>query len=190
MKTNARHDAANKEMRELYGPTMTHAQLAEYKALTGTDALWIRRGPTCIKLGRGLYRIPGGDPAEVTQAAVVTAPESARKFAKTKKADAPAPTLRKGKKDRAVLPTPFDDGAYDEPAKGTDDDEDGTAPIVDAPVGYYRPEPLMIHAWVCKSSRLTHCPGRKPGSFYGPDNAAPMCECGSEMQRHSWEKKQ
>jgi hypothetical protein len=188
--TSDKHAAANKEMRELYGDQMSHSQLAEYKALTGIDALWIRRGSTCIKLGRGLYQIPGGNAVKVATSAPILPPPSPsqRKFAKAKKSDTPTP--RKSKKDRVVIPTPFDDGAYDAPAKGTDNDEDGTAPIIDAPVGYYRPEPLMIHAWVCKASRTTHCPGRKPGSFYGPDNAAPKCECGSEMARHSWEKKQ
>lgn len=169
--TAEKHAAANAEMRTLYGDTMTHANLAEYKALTGVDPLWIRRGPTCIKLGRGLYRIPGGDGAPTVVKSAPVAEPSQRKFAKAKK-------------ERVVIPTPFDD---DEDAVTPEPEE--VVSDTPAPAGYNRPEPLMVHAWVCKASRITHCPGRKPGNFYGPDNSAPKCECGSEMQRHSWEKK-
>src|SRR4051812_1352530 len=75
----------NAELRKLFGDTVTRQQLFDYRAKTGVYPVWIRRDES-LRVGRGLYRIPGADVTET----------------------------------RPVLPTPFDEGLYDDapaPAK-------------------------------------------------------------------------
>jgi len=170
--------AVNAELRKQFGSTATRAQLLDYRSKTGIDPKWIRRNAAC-RIGRGVYEIPDGTTPDVP----------VRREAKRDKVPAG---------ERAVLPTPFDDDTYDGDAAPVEDapkrrgrkhKEEGPS-LIDAPdyepAIQERAAPQFIHAWVCKGEG---CPGRKPGSFYGPDNSAPICECGAEMARHAWTKK-
>jgi hypothetical protein len=161
----------------------------EYREETGIDPRWIRKGSTC-NIGRGLYRIPGG-----TGEPIVSRPVAPR----------PAKREKVASDVRSVIPSPFDDGAYDEPEAETEDvapvkvkrgrksklgaADDPQAmqnhPEYDPSIGE-RGAPVFVHAWICDARATAHCPGRKPGSFYAEDGGPPKCECGSTMSRHSW----
>lgn len=166
-----------------FGSTVTRQELLQYREETGIDPKWIRRNDAC-RVGRGSYQIPTGKGS--TPAGPI--------------AVAPAATRKMGKHERVVLPTPFDDGEYDESAEDAapvEGKKRGRAPKVDAmdalvnqpdydPTIQERAMPVFIHAWICPGD---NCPGRKRGDFFGPDMSAPKCECGTEMVRHSWTKK-
>lgn len=169
-------DKVNAELRGMFGATATRQDLLAYRERTGIDPKWIRRNPAA-RTGRGLYRIPDGEvDANISADGPTMAPRS-------------TPTRKMGKHERAVLPTPFDDGAYDEPAA----DEKPKRGRVKEPVvvieSVERPAPVFVHAWVCT---VEACPGRKPGTFWikkDDDLIPPTCECGGEMKRHSWAKR-
>jgi hypothetical protein len=161
----------NAELREMFGAEATRQDLLSYREKTGIDPKWIRRNPAA-RTGRGLYRIPGED--EVTPAFT----------------PAPAATRKMGKHERAVLPTPFDDGAYDETPEVEETPKRGRVKESVAVIeSVERPAPVFVHAWVCTAEA---CPGRKPGTYWvkkDDDLVPPTCECGAEMKRHSWAKR-
>jgi hypothetical protein len=192
-------DEVNADLRARFGETCTRTQILDYREETGIDPRWIRKGSAC-NIGRGLYRIPGGTGEPVAPRPV-----------------APRPAKReKVTGERSVIPSPFDDGAYDEPESVTSDELTGDsgdntshvtskpkrgrkakAGAADDPQALHnqsdydpsigeRAKPVFIHAWICPAE---NCPGRKPGSFYPEGGGAPKCECGTEMVRHSWAKK-
>lgn len=77
---DSKRDAVNAALRAKYpSGTVTRAQLLDYKKRTGDYAVWIRRDPS-LRVGRGVYRIPGADytPATETRTAKRT-----RKVAET-----------------------------------------------------------------------------------------------------------
>jgi hypothetical protein len=61
MKNTNKHTSVNADLRNLYGDTITRAQLFEYKARTGIFAEWLQKGPESHRVGRGLYAIPHTD---------------------------------------------------------------------------------------------------------------------------------
>jgi len=71
MKRTEKHESVNADLRKLYGPTITRAQLFEYKAKTGIFAEWLQKGPESHRIGRGLYAIPDTDGTVVTAAPFV-----------------------------------------------------------------------------------------------------------------------
>lgn len=182
-------DEVNADLRARFGETCTRTQIMQYRDETGIDPRWIRKGSAC-NVGRGLYRIPGGtgEPAEAPVRVQRTVPMAARR-------EKTAPETR------SVIPSPFDNGAYDEP-ETQDEPADETpkrgrktkvaAPRSDSMAGRELdehgeiPKPFFVHAWVCDARAEQHCPGRKPGNFYMPDGSSPKCECGSTMTRHAW----
>ena len=176
--------AINAELRERFGETCTRAEIMQYREDTGNDPRWIRKGQAC-NIGRGLYRIPGGTDSD-------SAPAPMPKLAKREKVvkdDEPIGD------DRSVISTPFDDGHYDEDAPVAEKSKRGRKPKEEAVTfGTGRtldeagevPKPEYVHAWICDARIEKRCPGRKPSTAYGPDDAAPMCECGSTMTRHAW----
>lgn len=184
--------ATNADLRARFGATVTRQELFQYREETGIFPEWLQRDPA-LRAGRGCYHVPDSGISEdnVTAAPVVVRPVP--KYAKKDK-------LADSKAEHAVLPTPFDDGAYDEPATEPVEPEDvpkkrGRAKKVEEPEvpeapKTDRPADVFVHAWVCDDKK---CVGRKPGTFYvtKPDGllAPPMCECGSSMSRHSWAKK-
>jgi hypothetical protein len=161
----------NAELLKRFGSQASRSELLEYRTETGIDPKWIRRNPAC-RIGRGLYAIPG--------ASMNVVPVS-------------TPTRKLAKHERAVLPTPFDDGAYDTP---TDENPFAREPIKDTPRPtpdaidardeVYVPTQVYITAYICLD---TDCPGRKNAKFVDPEGPDPKCECGSGMRRHSWAKK-
>lgn len=184
--SKANQTEVNAALRERFGETCTRTQILAYRDETGIDPRWIRKNPSCY-LARALYRIPVGfdEPCEDVRQ-VSPAP----KMAKREK-------VASGDRERVVIPSPFDDGAYDEPetdetpepvkrTRKTKIDDPWAGRELDA--AGEMPKPVMVHAWICNSYR-DGCPGRKPGSFHGPDFSSPKCECGSEMTRHAWTRK-
>jgi hypothetical protein len=76
--------AVNEALRALHGDTVTRQQVLDYRDKTGIDAKWIRRNEAC-RIGRGVYRIPGGASAPAGESVDFS--------------------------QRTVMPTPFDDDA-------------------------------------------------------------------------------
>jgi hypothetical protein len=168
-----------------------------YREETGIDPRWIRKGKAC-NIGRGFYRIPGGT-GEVPERLEMPKWIPPLRSAKSAKREKVASDVR------SVIPSPFDDGAYDEPETDTENvapvkakrgrkpksggEDDPQAvqnhPEYDPSIGE-RAAPVFIHAWICDARASAHCPGRKPGNFYAENGAPPKCECGSTMSRHSW----
>lgn len=168
--------AINAELRKEFGSTVTRADLLAWREKSGIDPKWIRRNDA-LRVGRGLYNIPDGE---------------------TPVARPPA-GARLAKHERAVLPTPFDDGHYDgdgdadAPSKPKrakrvrkGDPEDPQAlinmPDYDPTIGE-RAAPVYVRAWLCEDR---NCVGRKPDI---ESVTEPVCECGQKMFRHSWPKK-
>lgn len=179
--SKANRDEVNAELRARFGDTCTRAEILQYREESGIDPRWIRKGKEC-SIGRGLYRIPGG-----TGEAPVAAPMP--KMAKREKVSK--------NEVRSVLPTPFDDGAYDEPEAEVEVAEKPkrgkkAQPAEDKLAGRELdangeiPAPVFVHAWICDARIEKRCPGRKPDIARSEEGAPPVCECGSTMSRHSW----
>ena len=174
-------DEVNAELRARFGDTVTRAEILAWRDESGIDPRWIRKGTAC-NIGRGLYRIPGGDGSVVP--VDVPAPRMARREKVSDDSDS-----------RSVIPSPFDDDTYDEPAEDAPKPKRGRKPKAPAEdklagrtldVNGEIPAPVFVHAWICDARADKHCPGRKPDFARGPDDAPPVCECGSTMSRHSW----
>lgn len=76
---DAKREAVNAALRDKYGATITRQQILAHKKATGDYAVWIRRDAT-LRIGRGLYRIPGAD---YTPAVPTRTERKARKVATT-----------------------------------------------------------------------------------------------------------
>jgi len=175
------------ELRERFGETCTRAEIMQYREESGNDPRWIRKGQSC-NIGRGLYRIPGGQGGSSPVMSSVVTPKLAKREKVVKDDELVTD-------DRSVISTPFDDGHYDEDAPVAEKSKRGrkVKEVVEPFAGRELdaagelPAPVYVHAWICDArTSTTHCPGRKPGTAYGPDGAPPVCECGSPMSRHAW----
>jgi hypothetical protein len=100
---------------------------------------------------------------------------------------------------RSVIPSPFDDGAYDTPEevvaekpkrgrKPKVEPEDKLAGI-ELDANGEMPKPVFVRAWICDARETNRCPGRRPENARGVDDGPPICDCGSTMSRHSWAPK-
>ena len=183
--STANQDEVNADLRARFGETVTRQEIMAWRDETGIDPRWIRKGSAC-NIGRGLYRIPGRDGTAVAPS--VPAP----RMAKREKASSDS------EDSRSVIPSPFDDDTYDEePAEETPEapKKRGRKPKVveedklagrELDAAGEIPKPVFVHAWICDARVDKKCPGRRPEFARGPDDGAPICDCGSTMSRHSW----
>lgn len=60
MKQTQNREAVNADLRAKFGATITRADILKYRKQTGVNPTWIRRDDS-LRVGRGLYRIPGAN---------------------------------------------------------------------------------------------------------------------------------
>lgn len=108
-KNDALRDTVNAALRLKYGTTITRAQILDYKKKTGEYAVWIRRDAS-LRVGRGVYRIPGADYVPDT------ATPSRRKAAKSSplNADRLRPATVPPIEAASTVPTSVDPIEFDE----------------------------------------------------------------------------
>jgi MoxR-like ATPase len=68
MKQKQDRESVNADLRAKFGATITRADILKYRKQTGINPTWIRRDDS-LRVGRGLYRIPGANYVPSTETA-------------------------------------------------------------------------------------------------------------------------